>query len=106
MTARMPGALPHLCTASGAGLRTARAGVRASFVVLAFDAEGKRKLIGGDAFAARLIGPLPSAAGEGSAGGEACPAWGEVAQPTEAAPPARHEAVRRRREQAEARNWG
>ena len=58
MTARMPGALPHLCTASGAGLRTARAGVRASFVVLAFDAEGKRKLIGGDAFAARLIGHL------------------------------------------------
>ena len=45
VTARMPGALPHLCTASGAGLRTARAGVRASFVVLAFDAAGKRKLI-------------------------------------------------------------
>ena len=45
VSARMPAAVPHLCTASGAGLSTARAGARASFVVLAFDAEGQRKLI-------------------------------------------------------------
>jgi len=34
-------------------------GARACFVVLAADAEGKRKLIGGDAFTARSLGPLP-----------------------------------------------
>ena len=37
VVARMPGAVPHLCTASGEGLRTARAGAppRLCSVVLA-----------------------------------------------------------------------
>lgn len=37
VAARMPGAAPHLCTASGEGLRTARAGAppRMCFVLLA-----------------------------------------------------------------------
>ena len=34
VVARMPGAVPHLCTASGEGLRTARAGALTFLVVL------------------------------------------------------------------------
>ena len=54
-------------------------GARACFVVLAADAEGKRKLIGGDAFAARLLGPLPSTGEEmPAARGPFFPAGGEA----------------------------
>ena len=64
-------------------------------MVLAADAEGKRKLIGGDAFAARLLGPLPSTEEEVPAargpffpaGGEAYPEGGEVRGAGGAAPP-------------------
>ena len=59
-------------------------------MVHAADAEGKRKLIGGDAFVARLLGPLPHEGEEAPAargpffpaGGEAYPEGGVCAART------------------------